>query len=86
MVDVKADFSANELIAFMQAQGAEGDGLSSEELVAATGRSAGWVRDRLKELATAGHIVVRRKRAMRIDGTPCLVPAYSLRKEGEPCN
>jgi DNA-binding Lrp family transcriptional regulator len=71
----------DELVALLQAQGEEGEGLSSRELAEATGRSLSWVIQRLREVKQQGRLRVARKRNIRIDGAPCLVPAYSLRSE-----
>lgn len=90
IIDVPAGFSSTDLLALLQSEGAEGEGLSTQEIAEATGRSTGWVRNRLLELSKAGKLRVTRKRSQRVDGTPCLVPAYSLvegegAEKGETC-
>lgn len=77
-INVPAPFSANDLAAFLQSRMTTGEGLTKEELVQTTGRSEGWVSRQLRLLGAAGKLSVTWKECRRIDGIPCMKPAYSL--------
>ncbi len=81
-IHVPANFSADDLAAFLRSRGAEGDGLTKEELVTATGRSEGWVSRQIRMLDRAGMLDVAWKQCKRVDGISCLKPAYSLKRVG----
>lgn len=60
---------------------ADGDGLTTLELVELTGRCDVWVREKIRNAIRAGTICCCQKRSYRIDGKPTLVPAYKLAKK-----
>lgn len=81
-IHVPAGFSADDLAAFLRERCAEGDGLTKEDLVRATGRSDSWVNRQLRLLDRQGVLAVAWKPCTRVDGVPCLKPAYSLKRAG----
>lgn len=61
-------------------QGPEGDGwMSVEEIADAIGHSRRWVREKMRPLIKAGHIVVSERPDTRIDGRDCWIPVYRVK-------
>lgn len=82
-----APITLEDLLAAMQPPAKNGEeGLTTEEIAERLHRSVVWVRSRLKALQRQGRLRVGEKTVIGIDGRLARVPAYSLRKEEEPCN
>ncbi len=57
------------------------DAMTTEEIVAATGRDATWVCAQLRKLRDAGRLELTHRNSMRIDGRLLRVPAYRILPE-----
>jgi hypothetical protein len=75
------DFTMDELLDLLPEFSTDSSGMTSEEIAEQKGMSVHWVHKVLGKVAKTGRLRVGHKRTVKIDGTACQKPAYSIVKE-----